>query len=288
MQSKKNKKKKKSKHTKKLVSLTPEQKDRKRKRKASAKRKKELAKLLSKKSREHGANPYSAVRYHNGYVFDPTRYTVLTASNMSKEWKAQVTSVMKTVTSGPEAMTLPEKPGWACIVADRNAGNGRVLIVSYSGTEVALFFKRQLTTIIPEPGDKTPEGVMQDPREAWQRLDLLGHSAEQSNFVLAQTHRRLEEANRLLTSRVGDLDDLNDTLTLKVAQANLTIAVLKSDKGDLEKSLRLAQRSARVNPSPSKPTPKLKTSLKKAGKRGTHVSKTRSKRRMTKFRRMAK
>jgi hypothetical protein len=205
-------------------------------------------------------------------VFDPTRYTVLTASQMTKERYELVTSVLKTVTTGPEAMTLPERPGWSCIVADRNAGNGRVLIVSYLGTEVALFFKRQLTEIIPESGEKMPEGVLQDPKEAWQRLDLLGRSADQSNFVITQQHRRLEESNRLHSSRASDLDDLNDDLTSRLAVSIQQNRKLMTQKADLEKQLRLAQRSVRELSRPSKPTPKQKKLLKKPGKRGKQYS----------------
>jgi hypothetical protein len=199
---------------------------------------------------------------------------------MTKEWKAQVTSVMKTVTSGAEAMTLPDKPGsgWSCIVADRNAGNGRVLVVSFAGTEVALFYKRQLTEIIPEPGDKTPEGVLQDPREAWQRLDLLGHSAEQSNYVLAQTHRRLEESNHLLTSRAQSLEDLNDELKQRL-KTEKTLDELSAEKRVLDTQLKklIAAKSSVANSHPTKPTPKQKKSPISRGRPPSVRIKARSK-----------
>jgi hypothetical protein len=257
MPSKKLKPKKKSKPTKKPVKRTPEQRERRRKRKLSAARRKELAKLLKKKSRERGPNPYSAVRYSGGYVRDPTRFTVLTASQMTKERLEMVTSALKTVTTGPEAMSLPEIPGWACTQLDRES-LGRVYVVAYLGIEVALFFKRQLTEIIPEPGEKVPEGVLQDPKEAWQRLDLLGRSAEKSNFVLTQTQRRLEESNRLLASRAESLDDLNDDLQHKIGHLTADVRHLQANNFELEKLLRIAKRS--------QSTPKSKSSRLIAGK----------------------
>jgi hypothetical protein len=172
-------------------------------------------------------------------VYDKIRYTVLTASQMPSEREEMVSSTMKTVTSGPEAMTLPENPGWATTQVGHD---GRVYIISYLGTEVALFFKRQLTEIIPEPGEKVPEGVLQDPKEAWQRLDLLGRSAEKSHFVLTQQHRRIEEANKLLTSRASGLDDLNDSLKRSHYDLTRVVARLQGEKQELEKKLRAALR----------------------------------------------
>jgi hypothetical protein len=183
---------------------------------------------------------------------------------MTKERRELATSVMKIITTGPEAMTLPEKPGWSCTMLDRNSNpGGRVYVVAYLGIEVALFFKRQLSEIIPEPGEKVPEGVMQDPKEAWQRLDLLGRSAEQSNFVILQQHRRLEEANKLLTSRAGDLDDLNDELTKKLEHKAVQLSASMEKITGLEKQIRVQQREIA---SLSKPTPKPKTSRIKPGK----------------------
>src|ERR1035437_973956 len=112
MTNKKRDSKKKQKHSKKRVKLTPEQKDRRRKRKESKRRKEELKRLLRKKSRERGPNPHSAVRYHKTYAYDKIRFTVLTASQMTKERQEMVAATLKTVTTGPEAMTLPETPGW--------------------------------------------------------------------------------------------------------------------------------------------------------------------------------
>lgn len=218
--------------------------------------------MLRSQARKRGPNPYSAVAYHQGYVYDKIRYTVLTASQMSTERAEMVTSTLKTITTGPQAMTLPEIPGWACTAVGMGS---KVFIVSYLGIEVALFFKRQLTEIIPEPGEKIPEGVLQDPKEAWQRLDLLGRSAEKSNFVLTQTQRRLEESNKLLESRVKDLDDLNDALMKHQAFFGELKDVNEKNE-ELEKQIERAN-----NRQASLAASKLKSRGKSKGLRGKAV-----------------
>lgn len=212
--------------------------------KAERERKAELAKLL----RKRGPNPYSAVRYHKGYVYDPVRYTVLTGSLLSKDITEMVTSTLKPITTGPDAAHLPEIPGWS-VEEMSKYHDGRLILVRHNGTEVALYFKRQLTEIIPQPGEKTPECVLQDPKHAWQRLDLLDRSAEKQHFVLTTEHRRLEEENKLLTKNNQSLDDLNDRLEKKIGVYERTINKLVSEKKELEKRLRAFSR-AQV---PSKP-----------------------------------
>jgi hypothetical protein len=158
---------------------------------------------------------------------------------MTKTDRDFVEATLKTITTGPEAMTLPQALSvrikahdaagmpllefaeqqttltnyWACTeIGDR----GKVYVVSYHGIEVALFFKRQLTEIKLDPGDRQPEGVMQDPSEAWQRLDILGHSAHRANFVLTTTLKKLDEENQFLKKRVGTLEELNDRLVTDI------------------------------------------------------------------------
>ena len=269
MPSKLKKQKKSSKHTKKSSKPTPEQRERRRRLKASRARRKELAKLLRKKSRQHGPNPYSAARFHKGYVYDPIRYTVLTASQMPRDKIEMVTSRLKTVTTGTEAMTLPDgHSGWRTIEIGTL---GRCYLVDYCGIEVALFFKRQLTEIVPEPGEKAPECVLQDPKEAWQRLDLLGRSAEKSNFVLTQAQRRLEEVNKLLTERITGLDDLNDQLKVKLVDKDQQIHNLEIQKAAFEKQLRELKKVTfgfRFGAGVPKSISKLQTSGKSKGNRG--------------------
>jgi hypothetical protein len=134
---------------------------------------------------------------------------------MPIEYRDLILATMKTITTGPQAMTLPDGVnGWAYKVFKESSDRNGVLL--YKGFEVAVFYKRQLTEVKLEPGDRYPEGVLQDPEDAWQRLDLLGSSAKKANVVLTNYHRRLEEENKLLTGRVKTLDDLNDNLEKEI------------------------------------------------------------------------
>jgi hypothetical protein len=168
-------------------------------------------------------SPYSAPTYHKGYVYQQLKHTVLTISQMSEVDKRAVQATLKTIVTGPDAMTLPDgSNGWACQNLDLR---GRAYLLSYKGIEVAVFYHRQLTELKLQPGDRFPEGVVTDPIEAWQRLDLLGLSAKKANIVLTTQHKRVEDENKLLTTRVETLQGLADALdkenrTLKEQRLN--------------------------------------------------------------------
>jgi hypothetical protein len=166
------------------------------------------------------------VRYHKGFVYDQLRYSVLTLTQLSEVDKSLVLSTLKTITTAAQAMTLPailhkdgnpknnkrenlDLNGWACTCIDQL---GKCYVLSFHGIEVALFYKRQLTTIKLNPGDHHPEGCVQDPEDAWMRLDLLGQSAKRSNLVTITTMNQLKDENKLLTTRIKTLEELNDTL----------------------------------------------------------------------------
>lgn len=164
------------------------------------------------------------VRYHQGYVYDVLRYTTLLLDQMSKKDKTFVEGTLKTITTAPQAMTLPQiqhkdgnihnnkaenlmMNGWACTCIDQL---GKCYVISYHGFEVCVFYKRQLHVIKLQPGDKHPEGTLQDPEEAWMRLDLFGQSAKRANFVLSSRMDQLMDENTLLVKRNSTLQELND------------------------------------------------------------------------------
>ena len=166
------------------------------------------------------------VAYHKGFVYDQLRFTCLTIAHMSKVNWDMVHAMLKTIVTANQALTLPDGVnGWACQCLDQN---GRVYILSYKGIEVALYFKRQLTEIKLNPGDHYPEGVMQDPSEAWQRLDIAGRSAKQANVVLTKMHERIEDENSLLTKRVNTLQQLNDKLEEEIKKKDKQIISMRS------------------------------------------------------------
>jgi hypothetical protein len=150
-------------------------------------------------------SPHAGPRFHVGYVYDKLKYTVLTINQMSKVDREIVIGTLKTVTTGAHAMTLPNTPGWR---TERLDMLGRALVVSYHGIEVAVFFKRQLSEVRLHPGDRFPEGCLQESEDAWQRLDLLGQSAKKANLVLTTQLKRLEEENKLMKQQVSTADEL--------------------------------------------------------------------------------
>ena len=165
---------------------------------------------MKSRFRSRIVNPYGVITHHRGMVYDKLRHVVLSINQMSEVNKRFVQATLKTVTTGPQACTMPDgKNGWACMSLDDRA---RTYVLSYRGIEVALFYQRQLTEIRLQPGDRYPEGVCQDPKEAWMRLDFLGLSAEKANFVLTSQHKRLEEENKLLKDRLQTVDQLNEGL----------------------------------------------------------------------------
>src|SRR6266704_3682485 len=81
-----------------------------------------------------GQVSYTGVRVTKGFVYEKLRYTVLTISQMSRNDRELVQATLKTLTTGPEAMTLPDgKNGWACMELDQR---GRAYLLSYRGMEV--------------------------------------------------------------------------------------------------------------------------------------------------------
>lgn len=213
---------------------------------------------------------FRGIRWHQDQLFDPLRFTVLTASQLSDSDKETIRATMLMTVSGPEAMTLPGKGNyWAC--EQISNGYRQTLVLKFKGIEVALFYKRQLTVIEPQsesPGYH-PEGVLQDPVEAWQRLDLLGPSAKKQNSVLKSLHDRLAEENRLLAARVESLDaiaSISDTnivgLQKQVEGLQTRIKALTTPKPPVTAQ---TTGKTRQNAKSKRPAPRI--NRKKRGKR---------------------
>jgi len=152
---------------------------------------------------------HAGIRFHQGFVRDRLRHTVLTCKQISKVDLDMIAATLKVINTGPDAQTLPDGINrWECVVSH----DKRSLTLKYKGFEVALFYHRQLTEIHLQPGDRFPEGTMQDPTEAWVKFDLIGRSAKQKNIVLVNVHQRLEEENKVLTWRVDNLRESRDKL----------------------------------------------------------------------------
>ena len=145
-------------------------------------------------------NPYSAINYHKDWIKDNIKHTILPVNHFTKPEREAVRSVLKPILTGEQAqaMVYREDPiskkkghqfGWSYKIDN----SGRVGVLAFRGTEVAVFYKRQTTEVIPEPGELMPEGILQEPTDVWMRFDLMGRSSREQNLFLAQRHSRLEE-----------------------------------------------------------------------------------------------
>jgi len=138
----------------------------------------------------------------------PIKYRVLVAEQLSKADKLEVASKVAAIYTGPEACeasfhrksaTHWVNENWQYECLDRV---GRVAVLKYRGAEVALFFKRQIQEFEPLPIDPVPEGIINDPQDAWQRYNLLGLSARQVSGRVGKANRDLEEELRLANEEI--------------------------------------------------------------------------------------
>lgn len=153
-------------------------------------------------------------KHHVGFVRDKVKHRVLIVELFLERQKAvleKVKAVVKTLTTGDSAREfatrdtyerrlINQEAEWRYDILDMNRGKAGVL--KYHGVEVALYYKREITEVMPGVGEKPPEHPLVDPEDAWQRLDLLGPSAKRANIVLKRYHTMLEEDNKLLKDEI--------------------------------------------------------------------------------------
>lgn len=185
-------------------------------------------------------NVHGTRGYHKGWEKDSHKYPVLSHDLLTAHDREVAEAVVKTLTTGEEAeeyvySTLNGRsPGftrnWRYRLLDEQ-NSGRSGIISYKGAEIALFYKRHITEVTPQPGDPVPMNTVGDPNEAWQRFSLIGASAKRANrFIkqqveegteLVRLHRQqakaLETRNAFLENRVKSLTRQLESARKKVA-----------------------------------------------------------------------
>lgn len=168
----------------------------------------------------------TAHKYHKGWMQDKIKYTELTSSHLSKVDREHVTAILAGLYSGTKTKewvqtlaherTKAGQPSlWFYTIMDMMGG--RVGLLKFKGIEVALFFKRQTTELVMQPGSPLPEHPIEDPDDVWQRLDLMGPSARRS--------RKLH-----ITTRVDGAAELRDALNALRQQYTDTEAELREMK----------------------------------------------------------
>ena len=148
----------------------------------------------------------------------PIKYRVLLAEQLSKADKVAVAAELASLKTGDEACNLAKATNlWQCEVKDHL---GRVRAMLYRGAEVALFYQRQIATLEPLPQDPVPEGIIDDPKDAWMRIDLLGVSPRN---LAARVGKAAKSTENLLDIAMRELkvkDELNELLNHEIFKLN--------------------------------------------------------------------
>jgi hypothetical protein len=179
---------------------------------------------MARPAHQGAKNPYSQVTFHKGYTQDKIRHTILTVNHYTKSEKDAIRAFVKPILTGDQAQKLVwevdtvsgqqgHKLGWGYVILDSIKRCG---VLTLKGIEVALFFKRQITDYIPGAGEPLPEGIIEEPADAWMRLDLLGASAREQNLFLATKHSRMEDSIKAKDQQIAAKDMLNVLLEKQV------------------------------------------------------------------------
>jgi hypothetical protein len=161
----------------------------------------------------------------------PIKYRVLVCRQLSKADKTEVVSKVSTIYSGPEAFAnsfqqdkkligIMHHEHWQYEIKDHL---GRIGILKFKGVEVAIYVQRQIAIMEPLPMDPVPEGVIEDPKDAWVRFDLLGAEpktlAVKMSKVVKQGETLLSLADKELAAKKILIDELQHEvfkLTMKL------------------------------------------------------------------------
>jgi molecular chaperone GrpE (heat shock protein) len=190
---------------------------------------------LSKWTLKQGARySMNKTRLKTGFA-DTVKYKVLEISGLNKIDRLKVAQQIVLIATGKDASELPVREGWGYKVLDMH---GRVGVLTFRGMEVAVFYKRQTMDIIPEDTDPVPEAVLEDPADAWMRLDLTGSSARRASDRVSKTHSEIGKTLEVLKDRV-DAQDMaitqyekeNKRLTQQLATAQEMATKKRVDPG---------------------------------------------------------
>jgi len=145
-------------------------------------------------------------------------YRILPADAFSKEQKEIVDAMVRHIPTGEDAERIAGTNGWGYQKVYPTQGGrfdkttivpGSVGILSFSGVEVALFYKRLTISVHSEECDPIPPYAIKDPKEAWVRIEFL-HSRSSVDRTTWYSERENEYA-----STIKQLQGLNKGLTLE-------------------------------------------------------------------------
>lgn len=137
---------------------------------------------LSKKEMKRAlANPFKETKrkLKQGFGIAPIYYYVPKNTQFNPKDQAIIAKGLALAFNPQDCHKLVAKvPGWSyreiSLVHDFECG-----ALLYKGLAVAVYFKRQVDKIEPEPMDPVPAGALENLNDVWARLDLITKSPRQ-------------------------------------------------------------------------------------------------------------
>lgn len=155
-------------------------------------------------------------------------YRQLTVSLLQPRVKNMIEVRIMNVKTGDDAKMLAaaqNDKGWSYDSLDTL---GRVGVLKFRGTEVALFFKRQSTNFKTEDIDPVPERTIADPEEAWARMEFFHtKSSKKRSSWFADREKELMDSVEAFRGLAHQRDVENDQLQQKVQAMSQTISTLR-------------------------------------------------------------
>lgn len=195
---------------------------------------KELPELTRKqlKAACKGSFPETRRKLKQGLGFAPLFYYVLTVHQLNDKDQKIVDKALAVCINPVEAKKLCKAQviagsvllatKWSyrdiSLVKDFECG-----VLMYKGLAVALYYKRQVTKIEPEPMDPVPTGALESLEDVWARLDLFSKSPKQ---LVGSLKEELLEKERTILELQQQLKATETLLT--TADKQLALSKQKS------------------------------------------------------------
>jgi hypothetical protein len=188
------------------------------------------------------ASKQTRLKLRNGFHKAPISYRVLMISQFSAIDNKEVSKGLALAITPEKAKELLPRPGkqtkWKLIQNSSVGlcGTYDVQQLLYKGLEVAVFWKRQTSEVIPDPSDPVPEGILENPDDVWARLDLFHKSARQMVGVVGAELNTLrselasKDAQIQAQKRIKQADDK----TIETLQGTISSLEAKQKKANKE------------------------------------------------------
>lgn len=155
--------------------------------------------------------------------------------------RKKVEMIVKSISTGTEAQALVLKKKWKGKWQAKTLDhNGRLVVLCYRGTEVALFYKRETVEYRTEVMDPTPYAPVVDPSTAWVRMEFLHMKPS------AKRDTYFQKLKKEVNTKVVHLRASNKHLQMEIDRLNSSL------EAEMNKSNRLKNRLERVLNPPRK------------------------------------